>query len=246
MPIRVTVWNEYHHEKTVAACRQLYPRGIHGEIAAALREQLGEAVVVRTATLEQPEHGLNERVLAETDVLTWWGHARHDDVSDEIVDRVQRRVLHGMGLLVLHSGHHSKVFRRLMGTGCGLKWRDTGERERLWCLSPGHPICDGLDESFELPRTEMYGEFFDVPQPDELVLISWFEGGQVFRSGCAWRRGKGRVFYFRPGHETFPIYKNIHVRRVLANAVRWLTPVPGSPYTIKCPNVPMPGHAIQP
>ena len=139
---------------------------------------------VRTATLDEPEHGLTEGVLAETDVLTWWGHMAHDEVSDEIVDRVQQRVLEGMGLIVLHSGHFSKIFKRLMGTTCNLKWREAGERERLWVVEPGHPIAQGLGEYFELPHEEMYGERFDIPAPDELVFLSWFQGGEVFRSGC--------------------------------------------------------------
>jgi trehalose utilization protein len=178
---------------------------------------------VRTATLEEPEHGLTEAVLAETDVLLWWGHMAHDRVDDAIVDRVQARVLQGMGLIVLHSGHHSKIFKRLMGTGCGLSWREAGEKERLWVVNPAHPITQGLDRFIEIESAEMYGEFFDIPDPDELIFISWFEGGDVFRSGATWRRGQGRIFYFRPGHETYPIYYQPEVLQVIANGVRWAT-----------------------
>lgn len=223
--VRVTVWNEFIHERTYPAVAQIYPDGIHGAVAAAIREHLGEAVEVRTTTFDQPEHGLTEAVLAETDVLTWWGHAAHDRVDDAVVDRVQQRVLEGMGFVALHSAHASKIFRRLMGTGCMLRWREAGERERLWIVNPSHPIVAGLtDECFELEHTEMYGEFFDIPAPEELFFISWFEGGEVFRSGCTWRRGKGKIVYFRPGHETFPIYHNPNVRRVVANAVSWAAP----------------------
>lgn len=223
--IRVTVWNEFVHEQTNAAVGKLYPAGIHRVVAEALTEQLGNAVEVRTATLNEPDHGLTDEILDSTDVLTWWGHAAHDRVRDEIVDRVQRRVLSGMGLIAMHSAHASKVFRRMMGTGCMLRWREAAERERLWVVAPGHPITAGLtEEYFELPQTEMYGEFFDIPAPDELVFISWFEGGEVFRSGCTFRRGKGKIFYFRPGHETFPIYYDGNVRRILANAVAWAAP----------------------
>ncbi|HUT93593.1 MAG TPA: ThuA domain-containing protein [Thermoguttaceae bacterium] len=229
-PIRVTVWNEFVHEKTSEAVAQVYPDGIHAAIAARLAEDLGSAVQVRTATLDEPEHGLTDDVLAETDVLTWWGHAAHDRVADEVVERVHARVLGGMGLLVMHSAHASKIFKRLLGTSCMLRWREAGERERLWIVDPSHPIVEGLaGECFELEHTEMYGEFFDVPAPDEVILISWFEGGEVFRSGCTFRRGKGKIFYFRPGHETFPIYGDPNVRRVIANAVRWLAPT-GSAY----------------
>ena len=226
--IRVTVWNEYRHEKTDEAVARIYPQGIHGQIAKFLGANPN--IEARTATLDEPEHGLTEEVLADTDVLTWWGHMAHGEVRDEIVDRVQQRVLNGMGLIVLHSGHFSKIFRRMMGTNCSLKWREMGERERLWVVDPGHPIVQGLGEYLEIPHVEMYGEFFDIPQPDELVFISWFQGGEVFRSGCAYHRGKGKVLYFRPGHETLPIFHQEMVQKVITNAVRWAAPVAG-PYT---------------
>jgi len=220
--IRVTVWNEFQHEKIDEAVRKVYPNGIHTAIAAALNVAPG--ITARTATLDEPEHGLTEAVLAETDVLTWWGHMAHDRVDDKIVARVHQRVMDGMGLIVLHSGHFSKIFKKLMGTGCDLKWREAGEKERLWVVDPGHPIADGLPEFFELPQTEMYGEHFDIPQPDQLVFVSWFPGGEVFRSGCCWHRSKGKVFYFRPGHETYPIYYDQTIKKVLVNGVRWAAP----------------------
>jgi trehalose utilization protein len=229
-PLRVTVWNEFHHEQVNPEVGKLYPHGLHGAIKDAIEQHFGASAVVRVATLDEPEHGLTEAVLEQTDVLTWWGHARHEDVDDHVVDRVQQRVLEGMGLVVLHSGHASKPFRRLMGTSCMLWWREAGEVERLWCVRPGHPITDGLEgEYLELPQTEMYGEFFDVPPPEELLFISWFEGGEVFRSGAVWHRGKGKVFYWRPGHETFPIYYHPGVQRVLANGVRYVAPDSSAP-----------------
>ena len=244
-PIRVTVWNEFVHEREHEAVANIYPEGIHGVIRDALVEQLGDQVNVRTATLEEPDHGLSDEVLAATDVLTWWGHAAHDKVDDAIVDRVQKRVLEGMGLLVLHSAHASKIFQRMMGTGCMLRWREAAEKERLWIVNPGHPITEGLTaDYFELPNTEMYGEFFDIPEPDELIFISWFEGGEVFRSGCTFRRGRGRIFYFRPGHETFPIYHDKNVQRVIANGVRWAA-CDGSPYYGEGRNIPEPLEQIQ-
>lgn len=239
-PVRLTIWHEFRHEKKNPAVQAVYPQGMHQALAEGLRKHLGSAVTIRTATLDEPEHGLTQEVLAQTDVLTWWGHIAHHEVQDEVVDRVHRRVLEGMGLIVLHSGHFSKIFRRLMGTGCGLKWREAGELERIWCVDPGHPIADGLGEYFELPHEEMYGELFDVPPPDELIFISWFEGGEVFRSGCCWKRGKGRVFYFRPGHETFPTYFDENVRRVIANAVRYVAPCSSSPYVSGAPNIKTP------
>ncbi|WP_269522561.1 ThuA domain-containing protein [Coraliomargarita parva] len=238
-PIRVTVWNEFVHEVKNEVVKGIYPNGIHAVIAEGLKELLGENVIVNTATLEEPEHGLTEASLAETDVLLWWGHCAHGKVSDEVVDRVQERVLQGMGLIVLHSGHFSKIFKRLLGTSCALKWREAGERERLWVCSPGHAIVRGLGECIELPETEMYGEPFGIPTPDEQIFISWFEGGEVFRSGCTWRRGNGKIFYFRPGHETYPIYYNPQVRQVLANAVEWARPEGMWTNALKAPNVPV-------
>lgn len=223
--IRVTVWNEYRHERESEFVGQVYPEGIHGAIAEGLRAHGFDGV--RTATLDETDHGLSDEVLAETDVLTWWGHKAHNDVSDEIVSKVQSRVLQGMGLIVLHSGHHSKIFRTLMGTTCSLRWREADEKERIWVVSPGHPIARGLPPYFENEECEMYGELFDIPQPDQLVFVSWFQGGNVFRSGCCYHRGNGKVFYFRPGHETYPIYYQDRTRQVIANAVRWAAPVDG-------------------
>ena len=215
---RVTVWNEFRHEKTDPAVAAVYPDGIHATIASALGEY---GIDASTATMDQPEHGLTSEVLGSTDVLIWWGHLAHDEVEDAVVDRVQQRVLDGMGLIVLHSGHGSKIFRRLMGTSCNLKWRESTDSEVLWNVAPGHPITEGVDENLILEQEEMYGEFFDIPTPDTLIFISWFTGGEVFRSGATYQRGAGRIFYFRPGHETYPTYHNKEIQRVIANAARW-------------------------
>ena len=199
--IRVVVWGENVHEQRSEAIRKVYPEGIHQCIANGL--SIDGSLEVGTATLQDPEHGLPEYPSLETDVLLWWGHIAHAEVADEIVERVQKRVLEGMGLLVLHSGHYSKVFKRLMGTTCSLIWREAGEKERLWVCNPGHPIAQGIKTYFEIPHEEMYGEPFGIPAPDETVFISWFEGGEVFRSGCCWKRGNGKIFYFRPGSRVF-------------------------------------------
>ena len=222
--IRVTVWGENVQDRQNEEVRRVYPAGIHGAIAAALRDGAGGDLAVRTATLDQPEHGLSEAVLEGTDALTWWGHVAHGQVSDAVVERVQGAVLAGMGLIVLHSGHESRVFRRLMGTSCSLRWREADDRELVWTVNPGHPIAAGVPDPIVIPRHEMYGEYFDIPQPDELVFISSFSGGEVFRSGCCFRRGLGRIFYFSPGHETYPVYYQPEVQRVIANAVRWAAP----------------------
>jgi len=234
--IRVTVWGENVHEKKLPAVAKIYPKGMHEAIAESLREA-GD-LEVRTATLDQPEHGLTDDVLDKTDVLTWWGHCAHGEVSDKIVDKVQARVLQGMGLVVLHSGHYAKIFKRLLGTTCSLTWREAGEKERLWVCNPGHPIVQGLGAYFEIPHEEMYGEPFAIPAPDETLLVSWFEGGEVFRSGCTWKRGNGKIFYFRPGHETYPTYHQKEVLLVIRNGVRWARPE-GSRWIDTCPNVPI-------
>ncbi|KMM37174.1 ThuA domain-containing protein [Guptibacillus hwajinpoensis] len=218
--LNVTVWNENRHEQKSEEVRSVYPNGIHGAIAEFMKEDFE----VRTATLDEPEHGLSEEVLNSTDVLLWWGHIAHEEVSDEIVERVHQRVLDGMGLIVLHSGHFSKIFKKLMGTGCDLKWREADEKERMWVIDPTHPIAEGIGEKIELEKEEMYGEHFDIPAPDELVFVSWFEGGEVFRSGCTYKRGQGKVFYFRPGHETYPTYYHKDIQRVMKNAVAWAKP----------------------
>ena len=218
---QVTIWNEFRHERTEPHVRAQYPQGIHTTLAEALT---GIGLTIRTATLDEAEQGLPDTVLTTTDVLIWWGHLAHREVSDALVEHVHQRVLHGMGLIVLHSGHESKIFKRLMGTNCSLQWREADDRERLWVTAPGHPIVEGIGASIDLEREEMYGEYFDIPQPETLVFVSWFTGGEVFRSGCCYTRGHGRIFYFRPGHESFPTYHHPQIQRVIANAVRWAAP----------------------
>lgn len=244
MAIRAAVWGENVHEHKSAVVASLYPDGMHEAIARLLREDA--AIEASTVVLQDPEHGLTDEVLAKTDVLLWWGHAAHGAVRDEIVERVASRVWEGMGLIILHSGHFSKIFKRLMGSTCALKWREAGERERLWVVNPGHPIAAGLPEHFELENEEMYGEPFGVPEPLETVFISWFQGGEVFRSGLTYRRGAGNIFYFRPGHETYPTYHDGNVGKVLRNAVKWAhnpqAPISG---VLDAPNVPI-GEALEP
>ncbi|MCL2425922.1 MAG: ThuA domain-containing protein [Oscillospiraceae bacterium] len=223
MAIKVTVWNEYVHEVEEEAIGKLYPKGIHGCIAEFL-EKAG--MKAHTATLREPEHGLSEEVLNDTDVLIWWGHVAHQEVDDKIVEKVYARVLDGMGLIVLHSGHASKIFNKICGTNTGeLKWREVGEKEILWVVDPSHPIVDGLPEKIIIPSEEMYGEYFGIPAPDELLFLSWFEGGEVCRSGFCYHREKGKVFYFRPGHESFGTFYIPEVQQVIINAVKWATPI---------------------
>lgn len=220
--IRITVWNEYKHEREYENIRKVYPEGIHGCIAGFLGKE--EDFALRTVTFDMPEHGLTEDVLRETDVLIIWSHALQDEFSDEVAERVQRHVLAGMGLIALHSAHYSKVMRKLLGTSMTLKWRH-GDSEKLWCTAPAHPIAIGVPEMIELPEEEMYGEFFDIPKPDDVVFMGWFSGGEVFRSGCTFSRGLGRIFYFQPGHEEYPIYYKPEIQKILVNAVHFCSPV---------------------
>ncbi len=218
----IIIWNEFLHEVENEDVKKLYPNGIHGCIKEFLSND--SDLDISTATLKEEKNGITEEKLSNCDVLIWWGHKAHNEVLEETVNLVQRRVLEGMGLLVLHSGHHSKIFKRLMGTNCNLTWREYGEKERLWICNPGHPICEGLDPYFELEMEEMYGEPFQVPSPDETLFTSWFEGGETFRSGLLYKRGNGNIFYFRPGHEAYPTYFDNNVQRVIINAVKYLKP----------------------
>jgi trehalose utilization protein len=223
--IRVTVWNENRHEQQPGTLpQQIYPDGMHRAIADGLSEILGDQVTVSCATLDEPDHGLSQTTVDQTDVLLWWGHEAHPEVSDEVVDRVVKAVYGGMGLIVLHSAHYSKVFKALMGTTCSLRWRSDDDRELVWTVMPTHPIARGVPDPIVIDRQEMYGEFFDIPVPDELVFISSFSGGEVFRSGATWRRGYGKVFYFSPGDQDYPVYHHPDIRRVIANAVEWAKP----------------------
>lgn len=219
MVIRTVVWGENVHEQESEIVRSIYPDGMHTCIAKALGTDAN--IEVTTATLQEADHGLSEKRLAETDVLVWWGHAAHGEVSDAVVERVCNAVWAGMGIIFLHSAHFSKPFKKLMGAPCNLTWREAGERERLWVTARHHPITRGLPDSFELEHEEMYGEPFGVPEPLETVFVSWFQGGEVFRSGLTYRRGAGNVFYFRPGHETYPTYHDKNVQTVIHNAVNW-------------------------
>ena len=236
MPIKVTVWNEFLHEKVPNhPCGTVYPKGIHGAIAEFLGTD--QEILVRTATLDEPENGLTDEVLANTDVLIWWAHMGHHLVEDAVVNKVHKRVLEGMGFIGLHSCHYSKIFQKLMGTSCSLRWRELeDEHERVWVVNPAHPITEGLPTDFVVPNTEMYGEHFDIPTPDDLVFISWYKGGEVFRSGVCYNRGRGKVFYFSPGHETFPIFYQPEIQKVITNAVKWAAPRNTPPAMVECIN----------
>jgi trehalose utilization protein len=232
--MRVTVWAEPIELSSHPRLRALqaayhadtlthYPDGIHAVIRHGLEDQLGDAATVSVASLDDLDEGLGEELLANTDVLVWWSHTRNDEVSTPAAERVVRRVReHGMGLVVLHSALESKPFLALMGTSCRMeRWRQGDDAEAVWTVKPSHAIAQGVPPVFVIPREEMYAEFVDIPEPDELVFISSFSGGEICRSGCCFHRGKGRIFYFRPGHEAHPTFHQPEVRRVVANATQW-------------------------
>jgi trehalose utilization protein len=226
-PLRVTIWNEHVHERQDEGVAAIYPDGIHAALAAALGEHRPDDRVT-CATLADPDQGLGDDRLAATDVLVWWGHMAQESVADERAEAVRRRVLDGMGLVVLHSGHLAKPFRLLMGTACMLRWREGDDRSVVWTVDPGHALAAGVPNPLVIPADEMYCEPFGIPAPDELVFVSSFSGGEVFRSGCCFRRGSGRIVYLGPGHETHPVYHRDGVRRMVANAVGWAAPRPGA------------------
>ena len=219
--IRVLIWNEYQHERTEPKIAEVYPQGIHNAIADFLR---CDDIEVKTATLDEENCGITKEVLAQTDVLIWWGHMAHQKVPDEVAYMVRDAVLEGMGAIFLHSAHHSKPFRYLLGTSCNLTWRESGDSELLWVVEPSHPITQGIDRYFRLEHEETYGEPFVIPTPDKLLFIGNYSGGEVFRSGCLYERGNGKIFYFQPGHESFPTFRVPEVQTVIRNAVRFVAP----------------------
>ena len=220
--IRVTVWNEYRHEKSEEFIREIYPKGIHGCVKDFLDQH--DDLEVRLAALDDPDQGLPDDVLNNTDVLMWWGHMAHGDVDDAVVQSLKKRVYDaGRGFVAMHSAHMSKPFREIVGTSGKLLWGDD-QHEILWNVLPSHPITAGVPEYVDLGTEEMYGEPFMIPQPDELLFISWFEHGYVFRSGCTYHRGRGKVFYFQPGHEACRSFYNEYVQKILYNGVKWAAP----------------------
>ncbi len=225
--INVTIWNEGYHERESQAVRDVYPEGIHGCLAQFFGGDHPEIGTVRAFTMYDEEQGFKQEDLNDTDVLIYWAHCCHGQIEDQYVQRIYSRVVHdGMGLIVLHSGHASKIFAKLCGTDTGcLRWRESDDKERIWVMEPQHPICNNLPDYIELPAEETYGERFEIPAPDSLVFMSWFSGGEVFRSGITYNRGQGKIFYFRPGHETYPTFFNPQVRQILMNAVLWAAPM---------------------
>lgn len=219
--IRVLIYNEFYHERANEKVKEVYPKGIHGAIADFLAT---DDIEVKCTTLENEECNITKEMLDQTDVLIWWGHLKHNLVSDEVTALVRDAVLSGMGVIFLHSAHHSKPMKALLGTSTNLCWRESDDSEIVWVVEPSHPITRGIDRCFKLEAEETYGEPFVIPTPDKLLLLANFSGGEVFRAGCLFERGNGKIFYFQPGHETYPTYYDKNVQTVIKNAVRYLAP----------------------
>jgi RNA polymerase sigma factor (sigma-70 family) len=214
--LRVLVWSEG------TAPMDVYPADINAAIAEGLRTD--RQLEVRTASISDPDQGLGDEALKNTDVLIWWGHLRHGDVHDDRVAAIVRRVRHeGMGFIATHSAHYSKPLKAILGTDCGWKggYFEDGAAVELRVTAPRHPIVRGL-EAFTIPKTERYEGEFEVPKPDVIVLDGTYSSsGNRAWQGMVWTLGKGRVFYFQPGHESYPIYFQPEVRQIFRNAVHW-------------------------
>ncbi|MCI8623421.1 MAG: trehalose utilization protein ThuA [Provencibacterium sp.] len=228
MPIRVTVWNEFYDDPRHPAIQELYPGGVQEYLASVLREEPDMAVTARHF-YEDDACGLSDEVLDSTDVLLVYGHILRDNVPEDRVKKlIERVVKEGMGVIFLHSALWMNLFQRLVGPGAYCGYRELGERERVWVVNRNHPIAAGLPSSFVIPHTEVYSEPAGFPDPDELVFISWYQGGEAARSGMVWRRGAGRIFYFSPGHAWYNAMQIPEYHTVIKNAVRWAVP-PSSP-----------------
>ena len=213
-PIRVRIWCEGTAPKSV------YPRDIDG----ALGDFLGKRkdLVVSRARLDDADVGLSDGALDATDALIWWGRLRHADLPDSRARAIAARVRAGkLGFIALHASCLSKPFVELMGGPCELGgFREDGRPERVEIKDRDHPIARGV-APFTIPRTSMFAEPFKVPKPDSIVMMSTFDRGETFRSGMTWTVQKGRVAYFRPGHDGFPVFFHPSVRQVIANSVAW-------------------------
>ncbi|MDR2303060.1 MAG: ThuA domain-containing protein [Treponema sp.] len=231
--IRVTVWNEYQDEQKREEVTKVYPNGLHVAIADFLNREGG--IKAKCSVITDPDQGFSEEILDDTDVMVYWAHMLHHIVEDRFAQRLVDRVQRGMGIVFLHSAHRSKAFCQLLGTSGRISWREAEERCRVWAANPQHPIAAGVPLQFVIDHEEMYSEPFGIPNPDDTVFISWFQGGNVLRSGVTFHREFGKIFYFQPGHETYPNYFNRDIQRVITNAVKWAASAVRIPNT-DCPN----------
>lgn len=242
--MKVTIFTEFNASMESEEAKVSYPEGMNACLYDFISKEHDVKMIVHSKDDDGSE--LTEEILKNTDVLIWWGHWYHGLVSDDVINMVADYVNRGMGFIALHSAHESKIFQKLVGTSGALSWREMGENERLWIIERNHPIVAGIEDThIDIEHEEMYGEPFSIPAPDELVLISWFKGGEVMRSGCVFNRGYGKIFFFRPGHETLPTYKHAQVQRIVLNAIEYVKanrPIVEQP--IKSVHIPVPLEKI--
>ena len=225
---KVVVWSE-GSANVDEGSKKVYPEDINTAIAEGLAPLKARGWEIVKATLGDPDQGISDELLAGTDVLIWWGHKKHGEVKNELVDKIDQRVRDGkMGFIATHSSHFAKPFKKLMGTACS--WGEyvvDGTSVEILVKEPSHPICRGV-RSFKLPKIERYGEPFAVPAPEAVPLDGRYTkpDGKTApaRMGLCWAVGKGKVFYFTPGHETYDDYYRPEVRRIFVNAVQWAAP----------------------
>ncbi len=234
--MKVTIVCEYNSSMDSLEGKKAYPNGMGNCLKDFLQSAYDDVTLITYDDKGADE--LTDDIIEKTDVMFWWGHWYHGAILEELADKIVSRVQRGMGMVFLHSAHMSKPFKKLIGSTGTLKWREVGEHERLWCVDMSHPIAEGLGEYIDIPQEEMYGEPFDIPKPDELVYIGWFQGGEVFRGGCVFKRGRGKFFYFNPGHETYPTYRILKIQKLLIQACEYVAPKTPIIDKLECPNVP--------
>ena len=222
---RVVVWSE-GTANVDPGSKKVYPNDINAAIAEGLKPLEARGWEIVTASLKDPEQGITDELLKGTDVLIWWGHKKHGDVKDELVARIVQRVKEeGMGFISTHSSHFAKPYKKIMGSPC--TWREykaDGTSVKVIVKEPNHPITKGVKD-FSLPKIERYSEPFGVPEPESVPLDGLYtkpDGKtEPGRMGLCWTIGKGKVFYFTPGHETYDDYFRPEVRQIFCNAVEW-------------------------
>ena len=270
--IRVLIWDEQQPKQ-----KQAYDHYIGATLAKHL-EKSNKFEIISTH-IDAPQHGIDVATLDATDVIIWWGHVRHSEISisetKPIIDRIKDGKL---SFIALHSAHWATPFMEAMNektreitekkfqvaseavkyvappgrvpphkssvltpfylaytrgrvTGevqvnlpncCFPAWRADGKPSLMRSVSMSHPIATGIPSSFKIAKTEMYSEPFHVPEPDTVIFEEYWDAGEWFRSGMVWNIGKGKVFYFRPGHETYPVFKEPIPLKVIENAVSYL------------------------
>jgi len=225
---KVVVWSE-GTANVDPGSKGIYPQDINTAIADGLKPLEARGWEIVKASLNDPDQGISQALLESTDVLIWWGHKKHGEVKDELVERIAARVNAGqMGFIGTHSAHFSKPLKKLLGTPCS--WGEyvaDGTSAEIIVKEPNHPICKGVT-NFKLPKIERYGEPFKCPTPEAVPLDGLYtrpDGKtQPGRMGLCWTIGKGKVFYFTPGHETYNDYHRPEVRQIFINAVEWAAP----------------------